>query len=60
MILEPDQSIPLARPNMIAQQARVSITIEQKATETLLLRQYKITQVQVTEEGNYVKRTSFL
>jgi hypothetical protein len=43
----------------LAQQAQVSKTTAWRATKNLHLRPYKITQVQVTEEGDYGRRTHF-
>jgi transposase len=43
----------------LAQQAQVSKTTVWRATKNLHLRPYKITQVQVIEEGDYGRRTHF-
>jgi hypothetical protein len=43
----------------LAQQAQVSKTTAWRATKNLHLRPYKITQVQVIEEGDYGRRTHF-
>jgi hypothetical protein len=43
----------------LAKQAQVSKTTAWRATKNLHLRPYKITQVQVIEEGDYRKRTHF-
>jgi hypothetical protein len=43
----------------LAQQAQVLKTTAWRATKNLHLRPYKITQVQVTEEGDYGRRTHF-
>jgi hypothetical protein len=55
--LEHSPRKPLAR---LAQQAQVSKTTTWRATKNLHLRSYKITQVQVIEEGDYGRRTYFL
>jgi hypothetical protein len=43
----------------LARQAQVSIRTAWRATETLHLQPYIVTNVQVTEEGDYKKRTYF-